>query len=369
MTREVFDHLKGEQLSWTPLPDAHVPWGVGLGDQEISEITLLGSCGDPNDKDYQSHRLAIMLPILARLGITPDQLFNPEADIWTPERGPIEGIHTARAAVNTVVVTNQTDSPAGIMEAGLVAYGSMLRKQDAIISIKLDNESPERTYIARYLAKSILKSIALRGAPFSFVEDVTAVPYMAAAALKGRAERSKLRLPTHMTYMQPHARLALKSKIYLSGSSGVKKPAWMRQVQATVQESGIPIDDSYRSRWDIAMIQEEELFHKLNSDVHLMAISQSDSYGALGELGPLALNAYLADQSFGVCIEPQTTSSETSPTNRTRILALEHIDRLRDDFPDLKLYVANDLDDLARFGIREYIKRNPTSRSMDGVPF
>ncbi|HET8669475.1 MAG TPA: hypothetical protein VFM05_02275, partial [Candidatus Saccharimonadales bacterium] len=76
----------------------------------------------------------------------------------------------------------------------------------------------------------------------------------------------------------------------------------------------------------------------------------------LAELGPRIMHADLAGQSVGVYLE-RHGSSPTSPTNRTRTLAREHLARLREDFPNMPVFVAQNLRQLAIFGLSEYFRK------------
>jgi hypothetical protein len=68
------------------------------------------------------------------------------------------------------------------------------------------------------------------------------------------------------------------------------------------------------------------------------------------------MHAHLSGQSVGVYIEPHP-SAQNSSANRTRILVKEHLSRLREDFPNLPIFVAQTLDELAMFGLVEFFKQ------------
>ncbi len=322
------------------------------------QIGAFGTCGDPTAEGYVSWRRETLMPVVARHGIDEAQIFNPEVSAWTPARAHIESIHEARDAVLAIVVTNETDSAAGMLDLGFGTYGGMLRGQDVIGYIESNNESPEATKVARQLAKSVLKATEVQYPFFSLVDDIEVVAHRAAISLHEKIRQRASGIVTKVDYTLPPPRTDLDPTIYLSGTSGQKKPAWMTRVGAITKKYGVSVDDSYRPDWATsATAADEELMHKLGNAVHLIAITEeTESLGALGELGPRIMYGDLASQSIGVYIESHK-SAPTSATNRTRTLAQAHLTRLREDFPNLPVFVAGNLEELAIFGLSEHFKQ------------
>ncbi len=342
-------------LAWQPLAvTAPRMLGPGLEDRGILKIGAFGTCGNRNAPGYVSWRHTELFPILAQYGINPDKVFNPEMEKWRPEDAEIESIHFARDEVVAVAVTNQTESPAGITEVGLGALSGVLRGQDVVIYMAEDKNSPPATRQARQLGKSILADTAARYPLFEIVDSVTDLCHVAAARLLDRiAQRdSGLVVPAERRILPPR-RTDLNPAVFLSGTCGPEKPEWMKKVEGEISGRSIPVRASYSKNWDPA----EERLQKANDAVLLVAITgETESFGAQAEFGALALQALLAGQSLAVLIEDHPSGPE-SPTNRSRTLLRAHLDRLCADFPELPIFVAQDLDQLVIFGLSEYYEQ------------
>jgi hypothetical protein len=345
-------------LKWKPLSDSSTRIVArGLGNQGILSVGAFGTCGNPSAEDYSSWRAETLLPVLEEYDVA-DKVFNPEIEEWTPTRAPIESIHMARDEVLTVAVTNQTSSHASIMEAGFAAYGGILRGQDVMVHIEHNSDSPEDTQVARRLSRIVLKATEAQYPLFTMTENLEQLAHRAGIGLVEKIRQRTGGVTKKIEYDLPPIRGDLTPLIYLSGTSGTSRPAWMDKVKNTIKAyKDIQIDDSYRQDWSI-VDADEELMSKLDGAVQLIAVtSDTESFGALSELGPRVMHADLAGQSIGIYIEPHD-SPLNSPTNRTRILAKEHLARLREDFPNLQLFEAKDLEQLAIFGLSEYFKQS-----------
>lgn len=355
---KVYDPIDNQWLTWKPLREGTMSIRRSLGDQGIMKIGAFGTCGNPKDPGYSSWREESLFPVLEEHGLNAEaDVSNPEVEIWTPLRAPVEGIWMARNEVIVVASTNDTDSPAGITETGFAAYGGVLRGQDVITFIQSDENSPPSTAVARKLATSVLEATASLYPYFHVARDLGVLANRAAISLVNRKQHQHSGAEISEVSIIPTKRDDLVPEIYLSGTSGKEKPQWMAEVGRILGSHNVGFNDSYRDDW-VSSSADEELMYKLNSAVHLIAITgETESLGALAELGPRIMYGDLAGQSIGVYIERHASSSETSPSNRTRILALEHLRRLREDFPGIPVFIAPNLGQLAIFGLSEYYQR------------
>ncbi len=357
-TEQVYDPVERTWLSWVPMGERSATFSRSLGDLGINQIGSFGTCGDPSKDDFSSWRRDVLLPIVRKHGLDEKNVFIPEVEEWTPLRAPVEGIHMARDRVLIVAATNQTDdSPASIMETGFAAYGGILRGQEVGIMIEENDDSPERTIVARRLASTVLNATARLYPYFVIAEDLEVLAHRAAGSMVDIIRQSSLDTPPKKEIIIPPKRGDLENSIYLSGSSGKKYPKWMAEVHSVLSSYGVNVEDSFSNSWG-AYEEHIELQKKLNTAIHLIAVTgDTESFGALAELGPRIMHADLSGQSVGVYIEQHTDSGSSSATNRTRILALTHLKRLRQDFPNLPVFVAPSLEQLAIFGLSEYFRR------------
>jgi hypothetical protein len=317
-------------------------------------IGAFGTCGQSASQG-DSWRAETFLPILEKYNLQ-DKVFNPEISSWTPERAYVESVHMARDRVLAVGITNKTESHASVLDAGFAVYGGYLRHQTVIVSLEYDENTPEASRRGRILAKTILSSLEETCPIFTIADDISELGHRSAIALSDALRFNEGKVHERTELILPPLRKDLAPSVYLSGTSGTQKPQWMKEVTDRLMPYDIPVDDSYRSSWDLESAA-DELQYKTDIAVQLIAVTDAtEGLGTLAELAPRVMQADMTGQSVGVYIEPHN-SPATSAANRTRLLAREHFARLREDFSNIPVFLADNLEQLSLFGLCEYYKQ------------
>ncbi|MCE7948945.1 MAG: galactokinase [Chloroflexi bacterium CFX4] len=161
------------------------------------------------------------------------------------------------------------------------------------------------------------------------------------------------------------------AQIFLMGTVG--KSQWREPIKAACAAEGISVFDPVVPEWNQESMRREAdaLQH---AHIILMAITdETPSVGSLAESGWAALSALKRHQALGLYIDPDYVESASplsgwrideahgdqhaadtieSASQRARKLVTHHAGRLTEQFPEMAIYVAADLDDLQNWAIR-----------------
>jgi hypothetical protein len=350
---ERYDTSLKRQIRFTP-QRAQTPVDFLPPDGEMLDVIATpGTCGDPRALRFRSWRVDEMLPVLLRKGLQLSDMANVEVAEWTPDDAVRESILFARSQVIAMGITNDQPSWASLAESGFMFYGGLLRGQEVLVHMADIQSAPPESVRARKLVYHMFQALEQQYPFFRLAPSVPALAVMAADALTARRwQQNNGVSPT--VYAVDFARSPqLAPGIYLSGTSGETRPVWLDVATEYLAKARLPTEDSYRRDWHEGHIG-YELQAKLNYAVQLIAITgETPSLGALAELGARLAYAHHSKQKVGLFIEPYGSDLK-SPANRTRRLVLEHISRLKEDFPSMQLYMASGIDDLARYGEEAY---------------
>lgn len=159
--------------------------------------------------------------------------------------------------------------------------------------------------------------------------------------------------------------------VFLMGTAGNSQ--WREPIKAACAAEGISVFDPVVPDWN-AEAQRREVEALRHARIVLMAItSETAGVASLAESGWTALSALKRQQAIGLYIDPnyvekaesilsgqselphrdkRATDTIESASQRARRLVRQHAEQLSKQFPELNLYIAQDLADLQAWTLR-----------------
>ena len=245
-----------------------------------------------------------------------------------------------------------------LAEAGVAALGALLRRQKYGIHIEDPEGLSKGAIRARALSLELIDRVKSVDPNFKTFDNADSLAEWAADEInEAPAASAAPELPPVSQQLLPF--------VLLTGPSGdtPDRPPSRQVLVDALTSSETPHVDTFlkaTSRFEGSEIEREANI-KANAAVVLHSVTkETDSLGAIGETGWLALQAYLNGQAFGVYVEYMDGESKT-PSNSARASLIEGLKKLKEDLPEA-IHVASSLEDLAAFGQRELAKRMPAEQ-------
>lgn len=323
-------------------------------------IAWMATCGEV---DYREESIPYVRQALIEADFPADALeqYTPMTKKWTPSCALTEKRYLAKSRFLALPVLSTSAGQASTAEVPFGVIGGLLRGQEVFIQIEPGGELGMRVFVGRSITRGYLKAFKEELAPVrirSFDSLTTLQKGVAEAAIEHLQSS-----PSSPESVQPIVleKPLLQGRLVITGSgnepllSGV-----LRDFPPRIRDTGMA-STTYMRGFDRqpALQIAREVKSKTTSAVNLVAISSEQlSYGAVNEIGWLALGSILHDQALGIYME-RHDSDASSAANRQRHLTMSHISRLLQDFPWLAQRIkvvdsAKDLSEWGKFKIDEH---------------
>lgn len=352
---EIFDLNYNESLGHRPFNDF-----PGL---EISRthnlaqlhdcIAWMATCGEV---DYRQESIPYVRNAFEEAGFAADALeqYSPMTDSWTPDCAITEKRYLAESRFLALPVLSTSDGQASTAEVPFGVIGGLLRGQQVFTHIAPGGELGHRVFVGRSITRRYLDAFKNELAPVKIhnFDTLAGLQKGVAAAVIEYLQQPDAE-PDQVEPIVLQKPL-LQGRMVITGSGDqallhtVLNQLPSRMIDDNIARTTYALGFDRQPDTQVA----REVRSKTGSAVNLVAISREQlSYGAVNEIGWLALGSILHDQALGIYME-RHDSPDNSAANRQRHLTMSHISRLLQDFPWLtqRIKVVQSPQKLGRWG-------------------
>lgn len=316
-------------------------------------IAWMATCGDV---DYREVSIPYVQNEFVEADLSPDALeqYSPMTDKWTLACALVERRYLAESRFLALPVLSTSEGQASTAEVPFGVIGGLLRGQEIFTHIAPGGELDRRVFIGRSITRQYLKAFEEELAPVRIQNHETLASLnksVAQAAIRYLRQPADKQPPSEPIILQ---KPLLQARMVITGSGDKSLLQGIAQQQPGRFHDLGAVSTTYRQGFDHSpnMLIAQEVSSKTSSAVNLVAVNNELlSYGAVNEIGWLALGAILHDQALGIYMQ-RHDSSDTSTPNRQRHLVMSHISRLLQDFPWLtqRINVTDTPEELAEWG-------------------
>lgn len=321
-------------------------------------IAWMATCGDV---DYRRDSIPFVEDAFEAAGLPRDAMeqYSPLVEVWTDDCAITEKRYLAESRFLALPVLDTSEGQASTAEVPFGVIGGLLRGQRIFTLVEpgWELENP-RLPIGRYITTSYIQAFNTLLAPIG-IQNFTSMPDLNQAVADAAIE--------YLTSEQPQTaeRVVLKkpllnNHLVITGSGNEALQNKIAQLQSGRLKDLCAVTKTFGLGFDrqIRLNVAREVDQKTRSAVNIVAISAEQlSYGAVNEIGWLALGAVLKDQALGIymerCASPHASDVEVAAANRQRQLVMSHLGRLLQDFPWLtaRIKAFTDYREAARWSV------------------
>lgn len=322
-------------------------------------IAWMGVCGAI---DYRQDAIPFVEDAFTAAKLSTDAMeqYTPMVKVWTPECALTEMRYLAESRFLVLPVLDTSEGQASTAEIPFGVIGSLLRGQRLFTMVEAGLPFNDKSLsVGRYITNTYMGIFADLLEPIG-IQRFRSMPRLhqavADAAIKHLTSGEKPKSQV-ATLRQP----MLTTSVVISGSGDEKLMRAVSQHQSPELRDQFIVSDTYMPTFynNPELNFAKETTKKTRSAVNLVTISNEHlSYGAVNEIGWLALGTVLKDQVLGIYMEPHDSPNNSS-ANRQRQLVMSHLGRLLQDFPWLSARIKavaspKELADWGNYKMDEY---------------